>query len=419
MTRTTFYNIVVILLMATTMNNAVATGPEESPSSPGMVVAVDCSGSLRASFGKIRENIAGLLRCLPDGSRFALVRFDTSAQEFGRTRHLTETQREMMQKRVRSLQARGQWTNFEVAIEQVRASAQALGSPVLIVVFTDAESDPSPGRSFHRLDELLHEVFTGEDGHRVLVVLPKRNVQSRVQSRGPVQVSILEDLSPERILLHVPAVFAPAPPEPEPVAEAPPPSEPEPAVVTASLAEPIPEEEKAWPTPWGLVVAGLAALLMLAALAFLGWQDWNRANRLRIARQKQPSKHSLQYNLVARCGKTTFNLGPKDRVKRVRIGSTPGCDVQLVSPKDKKQEVVLTRNRSGRFQLHNRSGPCIKANGTQVPHGKTREVRLPTNLVMGEELSVALILVPQRAPARPPAATSAKTKENKNVSNSQ
>ena len=43
--------------------------------SVGMVVAIDCSGSMRASFAQALGRVDALLTIIPDGSRIALIRF--------------------------------------------------------------------------------------------------------------------------------------------------------------------------------------------------------------------------------------------------------------------------------------------------------------------------------------------------------
>jgi len=343
---------------------AVGTVDGQIPDIPmELVIGIDSSGSMRPMFGQVVEKVDAVLDVVPEGTRLALVRFDEGAEEFARTNCLTGSQRETIRGRLHSLTATGRWTNFDAAVKQIHESAESLGTPVLIAIFTDALSDPGPAHPFESFDKLLHNTFADQENLSVLLIVPKQETASRIEERGPVHAAVLSDTSPEDILSYVPA---------------------------QQLAEPG-DTSSAFPATVGAAVTTL--LLAVSAVCFICVRDWVQARRLRAGRRELLTPKGLSCDLIARCGGATLELGPVDEIEEVRIGTTPGCDIHLTSPEGQEGEVIL-RRESERFTVRNRSHLPVRIDGAELEPGRMARLRLPAELTVDGQ-AVLLLLLPR------------------------
>jgi hypothetical protein len=146
------------------------------------------------------------------------------------------------------------------------------------------------------------------------------------------------------------------------------------------------------------MAAALIVLVAAAVAVAFVLRDWREAKGLRVKRRTAASRQPIRYDLIARHGKTRFNLGPKDQVQHVRIGSSPDADIPLIVENGQKYDLSLI-NKSGRFRLHNRSPSPVTVNRAKVRPGMTREVRVPTTIQLEKGPKIALTLAPRRVPA--------------------
>jgi len=126
----------------------VTTSTQERTDSPYVVLALDCSGSMARNFAQSLGMAENLVAALPLESRLSLVRFDEQAVELGRTMYLTAQERAIILQRLRSQKPTGRWTDFGCAVEQVKTAAGQVGEPTLVVIVSDAISDPPVAVAF-------------------------------------------------------------------------------------------------------------------------------------------------------------------------------------------------------------------------------------------------------------------------------
>jgi hypothetical protein len=334
----------------------------------GLLVALDVSGSLRSSFPTMLEKLNLLLDSLPDGSRLALISFDETAEELARTSYLTPQQRETIRVRLRSLKASGDWTNYDVAAEQIKVSYEALYEPLLVVVFTDTVSDPSPGHPFERFDHLLTSKFSGKQNVHVLLVTPSAQEMSD-PTESAVTCIPLEDFTPDFITSIFPAI--------RPVS---------PRTVRPEVR-------------WRGVMTS-AVLLLVATTGWLLLMNRPRARRLAQSQSKKPAKRRFTHHLIARFNGNIFDFGPLEQVTVLHLGTGSGCDVPLIAPEVEQGEIVV-RRKSATFRAENHF-PCpVKINGRDVRPGRTEQLRLPAHVSVKEKLSVLLMTTPRRVVEEP------------------
>lgn len=359
--------LLLVIIMGVPAEAADGRSPDAST---GLLIAIDLSGSVRPYFMDIQDTVMDLLEALPDGSRLSIVRFDEKAEELARTSHLTSSQRETIQDRLRSLSPEGKWTDFLGLVEQLDASTGALEAPLLIVIFTDAKSDPAPGTEFNELDRLLQENFAGREDVNVLLMLPEENITPGAQTRVFPQILPLDEATPQRILSLVPLSPAPDPQEP------------------------------ALRSPRLLLTGGIAILLGLSVVAFLYLRDWEGARSRRGNRQEDPSSNGPCFEMVGRCGETVFNLGPTDDIERISIGTAAECDIPVLAPEERNFELIIN-HRGGRYMITNNSDLPVGIGRAELSVGETTRLGLPAELCLEEGLKVYLALRPKHRKTQP------------------
>ncbi len=361
--KVTVYRLIVLAFSLVIVAQVMGADPHDSarPDSPvGLVVALDCSGSCRGDFPEVLDKVDGLLEALPDSARVALVRFDETAEEIARTSHLTDQQRQTIRERARALRANGRWTHFDLAADQIRISAGALGEPLLAVVFTDAVSDPSAGGEFQQCDQILSDKLSVLRGVNILIIVPDESVEKELIEGGRVHTCLLSAATPETILSF------------------------------AARAEEESQSVRCPPTP--LVIGAMTAVVIVTSLFFfvlLG--ELKRARQFAKASIPDELERTIQFELVARVAETTFDLGPIEDIEEVLIGTTPRCDVQVVLPDDHEGEFLLKKH-DGRFGLENLCDFPVRIERTEVGPGEGIVLAFPATISFGVGSPVVLTL---------------------------
>ena len=345
-------------------SSAHVQGESNQDRASGLVIALDLSGSVRPYFDQVQATAEELLQTVPEGSRLAMIGFDENAEEIARTQYLTKNQRRMFRERLASLRPEGQWTDFEAATAQIVNSVDALDGTSVLVIFTDAISDPAPGSEFHELDHLLCKASIGDREAQSFIVVPNTGKAPLVTGCDSVHIAILGDIAVEEIL------------EPISVEQI--------SIPSVKLSD-IPLFKI-------LVFAGFLGVVVLV-VAFLR-PIIQRRRREEDMDDPQTSSGPI-FDMIARHGEASINLGPVDELDQITIGTIAGCDVQLSPPEDHDFELAV-RQKSGRFKIVNRSDVPVEINGADIAPGKSNWLTFPAHLIMSEHLKVFLLQVPRQ-----------------------
>lgn len=388
-------NILMLLCTMAQLNAldpAATSGDAPDESAPArVVVALDCSGSLRRDFSAVQGCLLDIIQALPEASGAALIRFDETAAEFARTANLTEPQRKIIMERAASLAPSGRWTDFAAAVAQVRTSVDELGPPTLVVFLTDAVSDPGAGGEFTSLDSLLVDAFGGREDVATLILTPAGAALEEPAAAALVPTAVLGDLSARDLLALMP------PPSPPPVAE--PRTEsigPEESIVQYLPEPPVQPEarEPSRPLPAGALAAAIALLS-----ALLAWIAWPRRPAVPVQNGtgETEKREPPGFELIARTKGARFHLGPLAELNTIRMGRNVACDVPVALPGEADAEIVLS-NDGCQLHLHNGLAKPILVNTTELAPDETGLLRLPARIAMpnGQFIGLGLRRIPER-----------------------
>lgn len=354
-----------------------------------LVIAIDCSGSMKPKFDEVIDRVNETLGAMPEHSSLSLICFAEEAMEFAHTGDLIGSQRMIIRDRVKKLKPVGQWTNFDELIQRLKTSVREPTTTCLIAVFTDALSDPGPEREFRDLKRLLMENFPPIGPYRILLVDTDEIALPESSEKQYFRRILLSDFSLDTLVSTTQILVTLTPTRTSTIAPSSTPQSTRTPIATAVLssteeiAATVSSSTAAMPLEpqnnllgYGLIGGSLLGLLMVAV--FL--PDLIRSRRLGRDEKDRDDELPKEVLVRAKTSLGTFELGPLAKLRQIRIGTRADSDVPIAPQSAGEDISLLVRYRHGRFRLVNRCRVPVEINRQSIKTGGRFDFLLPANI---------------------------------------